>query len=185
MNDEARVRAENTRLRDQISDLENDLSRIVSARDLTVRDLRAALVVAEKHAAEAQDRARQQLVLDGCLTCRGGAEYKALFANLTAVQARSTEQIEEIRRERDVSAQLARRSASLNAELGRVLLERDEVVAQRDAFGQKAAQLQEQLRVAEAASLLPGWTCGACGAFTGTVKEAHTACRCCGTERPR
>jgi hypothetical protein len=32
--------------------------------------------------------------------------------------------------------------------------------------------------------VLPGWTCNACGAFTGTAKEQLTQCRCCGTPKP-
>ena len=31
--------------------------------------------------------------------------------------------------------------------------------------------------------LLPGFTCKACGAFTGVLKEDLTACRCCDAPR--
>ncbi len=33
--------------------------------------------------------------------------------------------------------------------------------------------------------LLPGFFCSLCQAFTGTLKEDHQRCRCCGTERPK
>ena len=32
-------------------------------------------------------------------------------------------------------------------------------------------------------SLMPGWICGACGAFNGDAKERLRACRCCGLAR--
>jgi hypothetical protein len=32
--------------------------------------------------------------------------------------------------------------------------------------------------------VLPGFDCVRCGAFTGTAKEEHIACRCCGEPRP-
>ena len=31
--------------------------------------------------------------------------------------------------------------------------------------------------------LLPGWDCHICGMFTGTAREDHKVCRCCGTPR--
>lgn len=110
------ARAEVERLQDQVEDLEGDLSRIVSARDLTIRDLRAAL--------------------------------------------------------------------------GEALVERDEAVAARDAFGQKAHQLQEQLTTLQHGLTLEGWWCpcektAMCqGVFNGALKERRSHCRCCGAPRP-
>jgi hypothetical protein len=31
--------------------------------------------------------------------------------------------------------------------------------------------------------VLPGWTCSACKAFNGEMKEKRSACRCCGLAR--
>jgi hypothetical protein len=119
--------------------------------------------------AQAEERARQQLIIEGCLTCRGGAEYKEMSANLANVQARCAELLEEGRAQQ--------------RELGRLRVELDESVAMRDALGQKALQLQERVRDMEAAQgclLLPGWACGACGTFNGSAKEVLRNCRACG-----
>lgn len=46
--------------------------------------------------------------------------------------------------------------------------------------------LREELAEARArltGIVLPGWTCSGCGAFSGTEKEALTACRVCGAPR--
>jgi hypothetical protein len=65
------------------------------------------------------------------------SDYLHAVGNLTAVQARCTALLEEVRALR----------------------------ATKDPLG-------------------TGWNCGTCGAFTGTVKEDHVTCRCCGAPRP-
>lgn len=125
--------AEAESLREDVADLEGDLSRTVSARDLTIRDLRAELA---------------------CLQ-------------------------EERRLEATHNQSLVTRLLTRE----RIL---DEAVAQRDAAGQKALQLQERVRALEAAEggiLLPGWACAACKAFNGSSKVTLTHCRCCGVAR--
>lgn len=42
---------------------------------------------------------------------------------------------------------------------------------------------QLELRTLRASLILPGWSCAACGVFTGTAKEALTECRSCGAAR--
>ncbi|HEY5241918.1 MAG TPA: hypothetical protein VIJ22_10650, partial [Polyangiaceae bacterium] len=77
--------------------------------------------------------------------------------------------------------------------LGAALVERDEAVAARDAFGQKAHQLQEQVDAMTATVtglLLEGWWCPCAktdkspGIFNSDAKERLTACRACGAARP-
>lgn len=46
---------------------------------------------------EAVETARQKMIIDGCLTCSGGKDYKAMLDNLTSTQARCTELLEENR----------------------------------------------------------------------------------------
>jgi len=139
--------AEAESLREDVADLEGDLSRIVSARDLTIRDLRAELA---------------------CLQEERRLEATHNQSLVTRLLTR-----ERVLDERRV-------------ELGVILVERDEAVAQRDAAGQKALQLQERVRALEAAEggiLLPGWACAACKAFNGSAKVTLTHCRCCGVAR--
>ena len=71
-----------------------------------VRHLRAELEQARKERDHAVDMARRQMVLEGCLTCRGGAEYKAMLANLSATQARCSELLIEVRAYRASGLQL-------------------------------------------------------------------------------
>jgi len=77
---------------------EEDLGR-VGRQDLLAlcRHLRSELEQARKGRDEAVELARRQLVIEGCLSCRGGAEYKAMLANLTSVQERSSELLKETR----------------------------------------------------------------------------------------
>ena len=77
---------------------EEDLGR-VGRQDLLAlcRHLRSELEQARKGRDEAAELARRQLVIEGCLSCRGGAEYKAMLANLTSVQERSSELLKETR----------------------------------------------------------------------------------------
>ena len=78
--------------------MSEDLGRVGRDNLLSlVRHLRAELEQARQARDEAVDMARRQLVLKGCLTCRGGAEYKAMLENLTATQTRCSELIQENR----------------------------------------------------------------------------------------
>lgn len=98
-------------------------------------------------------------------------DHKLMSENLSSVQARCSELLEETRAQR--------------RELQVLRVELDEATAMKEAFGQKSYQLQQHVIELEGGGLLlPGWTCLACGVFTGTAKEQHTACRCCGTARP-
>jgi len=111
-------------------------------------------------------------------------DHRLALDNLTSVQTRGTALLEENRVQR--------------LELQALRVDLDETTAMKEAFGQKAFQmqaeltkllekltdLQEELRVLHQGPGLPGWTCSACGAFTGTMKEAHTVCRCCSAPRP-
>lgn len=72
--------------------MNEDLGRVGRDNLLSlVRHLRAELEQARNERDHAVDMARRQMVLEGCLTCRGGAEYKAMLANLTQCQERGTE----------------------------------------------------------------------------------------------
>jgi hypothetical protein len=62
-----------------------------------IYQLRADLVQARLDVETADVRARTALIIEGCLTCVGGAEYKAMLANLTDTQRRCTELITETR----------------------------------------------------------------------------------------
>lgn len=44
--------------------------------------------------------------------------------------------------------------------------------------------LLEERRDRLKGALLPGFHCVRCSAFTGTAKEEHLHCRCCGAPRP-
>lgn len=132
----------------------------------------------------------------------------ALLANLTHVQNRGRDLLEETR---ELSARVRNRDEIA----GLLEVERDEAIAQRDAFGQKAHRLQEEvwtqrekirnfdeisescdrvesalreevrdLRVAAGGILLPGWTCPKCSGFNSDAKERLTTCRACETPRP-
>ena len=95
---------------------------------------------------DAVEQARQRLIIEGCLTCRGGQDYRLMSDNLTHCQERCTELLEETRSQR--------------VELARLRVELDEVTAQRGwpAFWPKRDE-----------NLCPGWTC-ACGIFNGSAK---------------
>ena len=68
-----------------------DLGRVGRSNLLTlVRTLRDELEQARVERDHAVDMARRQMVLEGCLTCSGGAEYKAMLANLKTCQERCT-----------------------------------------------------------------------------------------------
>jgi len=56
-----------------------------------IHQLRSDLAQARLDLETADDRARTALIIEGCLTCVGGDEYKAMLANLTATQRRCTE----------------------------------------------------------------------------------------------
>jgi len=53
-----------------------------------------------------------------------------------------------------------RTKIELSQQVGAALVERDELLAQRDAFGQKALQLQDRVRELEAQQLLLATTAG-------------------------
>ena len=76
----------------------NDLGR-TGRSDLLdlVAELRVLVGQLQAERDHAVDMARRQMVLEGCLTCRGGAEYKAMLANLSSVQARCTDLLVEVR----------------------------------------------------------------------------------------
>ena len=128
--------------------------------------------------------------LDVPTPCR---ECKAMLSNLTSMQERCGKLLEETRAQRakihnfdEIAESFERNMSALKAELGAALVERDEAIVQRDAFGQKAHQLQErvlEMERAEGGILLPGWTCSACKAFNGSAKVTLTHCRCCGVAR--
>lgn len=67
-----------------------------------IRELERELEAARRRADEAVSHARVLLVNEGCLTCRGGADYRAMLANLTATQERCTELFLENRRLRGI-----------------------------------------------------------------------------------
>jgi hypothetical protein len=76
----------------------NDLGRVGRSNLLTlVRQLQSELADARQQRDHAVDMARRQMVLEGCLTCSGGAEYKAMLSNLSDVQTRCTQLLEENR----------------------------------------------------------------------------------------
>ena len=76
----------------------SDLGRVGRSNLLTlVRQLQSELADARQQRDHAVDMARRQMVLEGCLTCSGGAEYKEMLANLTATQTRCTELLVEVR----------------------------------------------------------------------------------------
>jgi hypothetical protein len=59
---------------------------------------RIGVLVAELRARiDLEERARTKLVIEGCLTCKGGESYKAMLENLGHVQARCTELLTETR----------------------------------------------------------------------------------------
>jgi hypothetical protein len=62
-----------------------------------ITQLRSDLALAREQLATADARARSALIIEGCLTCVGGAEYKAMLANLTDTQRRCTELVGEVR----------------------------------------------------------------------------------------
>ena len=80
----------------------NDLGR-TGRSDLLdlVAELRVLVGKLQAERDHAIDMARRQMVLEGCLTCRGGAEYKAMLANLTETQTRCTELLLENRELRE------------------------------------------------------------------------------------
>ena len=46
---------------------------------------------------DVESRAHSRLVIEGCLTCSGGREYRAMLDNLGQVQARCSELLAEAR----------------------------------------------------------------------------------------
>jgi len=80
----------------------NDLGR-TGRSDLLdlVAELRVLVGRLQRERDHAVDMARRQMVLEGCLTCSGGAEYKAMLANLTRCQERCTELLLENRELRE------------------------------------------------------------------------------------
>ena len=92
--------------------MSEDLGRVGRDNLLSlVRHLRAELEQARAERDHAVDMARRQMVLEGCLTCRGGAEYKAMLANLTQCQKRCTELLLEARKLREQDRQHGRQES--------------------------------------------------------------------------
>ena len=89
-------------------------------------------------------------------------------AHLTRVQARCTELVLENRQ--------------LKVALGASQIFRYGAII--DAFLGTASATTEPAPPPVSGILLPGFTCAACGIFTGFEKEEHTACRGCGAPRP-
>ena len=48
----------------------------------------------------------------------------------------------------------------------------------------RCTELLEEVRRLRAGIVLPGFTCSACGLFTGFEREVHTRCRACDAPRP-
>ncbi len=136
----------------------------------------APVVVCIDHEFTLEESSRRETCVNCGLTPyevieRLQTDHKLMSENLSSVQARCSELLEETRAQR--------------CELQVLRVELDEATAMKEAFGQKSYQLQQHVIELEGGGLLlPGWTCLACGVFTGTAKEQHTACRCCGTARP-
>lgn len=83
--------------------MDDDLGRVgrQGLLDL-VRQLRAEVVAERALSDDAIQQARTQLLIEGCLTCRGGEAYQAMLANLSSVQERCNELFFENRRLRGV-----------------------------------------------------------------------------------
>ena len=120
----------------------------------------------------------------------------ALIANLTHAQDRGRELLEETREQRSRIHNFDEIGESFERNLGALQVQLDEVTAQRDAFGQKAHQLQEKVQALQFAResadglLLDGWWCACAateksrGIFNSDAKERLTHCRACGAPRP-
>jgi hypothetical protein len=76
---------------------DDDLLRFEGVSRSVLEQRIRVLVAAVRSHRDAVEEARQHLLLDGCLTCRGARDYKIMLENLTAVQALSTRQLEELR----------------------------------------------------------------------------------------
>ena len=120
---------------------------------------------------DAEDAARQRLIIEGCLTCRGGAEYRLMAENLASTQSRCSELLGEARAAR--------------AEASALRVELDEATAMRDAFGQKAHQLQERETTLRAELVRIEWTselqgdndcCPSCEASRSECAEHAVRC---------
>jgi septation ring formation regulator EzrA len=68
----------------------------------------------------------------GCRVCRDGVEYQQMMKTLTEVQTRCTELLEEYRAQK--------------LQISTLEVQLEEALAMKDAAGQKAWQLQEELR---------------------------------------
>lgn len=76
----------------------------VSRTELCERIVRLAAALRERH--DASEAARQRMLIEGCLTCVGARDYRAMLANLTSAQARGTELLTENRAMRMAAASL-------------------------------------------------------------------------------
>ena len=77
----------------------------------------------------------------------------------------------------ELFAKLATASLNLQQQARRSLTQayREKLLEYAAAISEASKRLKD--------SLMPGWICGACGAFNGDAKERLRACRCCGLAR--